>query len=1065
MRKLVVLAIMAIFAATWISCSDSGGEGKVNTLVAFEQEFNNPSREYRTAPFFVWNSDTKKSDIDRAMEEFKRIGAGGGFIHPRMGMITEYLSEDWWELCTYTLQRGKELGLDVWLYDENGFPSGPAGGLVQELMPESYNQGSALTMFTANVMPEMNPDYTVVLRKEGSRFVDITETATSEAGKSGEYYIFEKHYMPPSPRWGGFPYVNLLQPGVTEKFIEITMPGYEQHMGADFGTWVPGIFTDEPHIRPTVGATWFSDIFERFEARWGYDLRPELPKLFDEIGDWRRIRHNFRKFLLEMKEERWAKPWRDYTDQHNLKWTGHYWEHAWPNPHVSPDYMMMYTYHHVPGIDILFNQYNEKGYSAQFGNVRSVREVQSVADQMGYPRTVCEIYAGAGWEFRFFDMKRQADWINVLGINFLTQHYTPVSLKGVRKLDYPEVFSYQLPWWPWYQYLGEYHARVSLAMAAGEHTNDILLLEPTTSAWMYFIRGENKVGYRIGEIAQPFQETVTLLESNQVEYDMASEAVMAAYGSVIGEQLRINQRYYKTVIIPSTMENIERSTFDFLQTYVKNGGKLLLIGEGPSYLEGVEAKAELAAFFGGQGVTRLPELTIPVMNQHLRNDRIRFADDVADEGRLYHQRREMKDGQVVMLNNVSDTETISGEVVIAGADALLFDAMTGKVTDYPETDAGNGKIRVSYELYPADNMILYVANKKTDGYAPTLFYNDMQPVTPTSEIVASRQEQNVLVIDWLDQTIDGRTRAGVHAYAADDQAFRANGFPQGNPWFFSAMHRTSFLDHPFDPNSELVNTYHFTVTDDFNYGGMMAVVERAEHWKIEINGHEVKPMMEQGEMQWWVDVDFGLVPIGQYVKKGVNTITTSVSPMTVHHETMPIYILGNFDVNPAKTGFAIGKPSGPEMTLGSWKEQGMPHYSHYVNYSRTFDVKEISGPEYEVQDGKNKVWMAEPLSFVVELDDWNGTVAAVYVNGKTAGIIGWPPYRLDVSNFIQKGENKVEVKIVGSYKNLFGQFYVAARGQISPSLMQRAPKEQPAPEEYDLFDYGLFGDLRLLFAL
>ena len=1041
MRNLIVLTLSILFAGMGIACDTQENEKKVKTLTEFEQEFAEPSREFRSAPFFVWNSDTKKSDIDRAMEEFKRIGAGGGFIHPRMGMITEYLSEDWWELCEYTLQRGKELGIDVWLYDENGFPSGPAGGLTQEAMPESYNQGHSLGMITAEVMPEMDKDYTVVLKKEGDRYVDITAQAASMAGQEGDFYIFNKLYMPPSPRWGGFPYINMLMPGVTEKFIEITMPGYEKHMGADFGTWVPGIFTDEPHIRPERGATWFTDIFERFEQRWGYDLKPQLPKLFDEVGDdWRRIRHNYRKFLLEMKEERWAQPWRKYTDKHNLKWTGHYWEHAWPNPHVSPDYMMMYTYHHVPGIDILFNQYDEEKYNAQFGNVRSVREVQSVADQMGYPRTVCEIYAGAGWEFRFFDMKRQADWINVLGINFLTQHYTPVSLKGIRKTDYPEVFSYQLPWWPWYNYLGEYHARLSMAMAAGEHVNDILLLEPTTSAWMYFIRGENKVGYKIGQIAQPFQELVTQLESNQVEYDIASEAVMAAYGSVIGDQLRINQRYYQTVIVPSTMENINRSTFDFLKQYADKGGKLLLIGEGPGYLEGAEAKAELSAFFHGEGVIRLPEMTIDAMNQYLRNDKIRFADNVAEQGRLYHQRREMKDGQVVMLNNVSDSETIRGEVVIAGQDALMFDAMTGKATDYPETEAGKGHIRVQYELLPASNLLLYVSHEKTSGYEPTPAYDDLQPMAPASEISVKREGDNVLVVDYLDQTLNGRTRAGLNAYAADDAAFKANGFSQGNPWYFSAMYRTTFLDHPFDENSELSNAYHFTLTDDFDYSGLKAVVERAETWKIEINGQEVKPL----EGEWWIDVDFGVVNIGPYVKKGLNTLTTSVSPMTVHHETMPVYILGDFNVNPAKTGFAIGKPAAHEMTLGSWKAQAMPFYSHGVTYSRTFDVPDAS------------------KHFEVELDDWNGTVAAVYVNGKEVGIIGWPPYRLDVSDYIQAGSNSVEVKVIGSYKNLFGSFYVQARGQINPSLMKRAPREQPAPEEFDLFDYGLFGDLRLL---
>lgn len=1035
------LLLLALIGSAFACKKEASPERTVDTLAAFERQFAVPDREFRTVPFFVWNSDTKKSDIDRAMEEFKRVGAGGGFIHPRMGMVTEYLSADWWELCEYALQRGKELGIDVWLYDENGFPSGSAGGLTQEAMPESYNQGDALGMLVFDTLPAMKQDYTVVLRRDGEKWTDITADTAGMAGQIGEFYVFEKIYMSPSPRWGGFPYINMLMPGVTEKFIELTMPGYEQHIGADFGTWVPGIFTDEPHIRPEVGATWFSDMFERYEERWGYDLRPELPKLFDEVGgDWRRVRHDYRKFLLEMKEERWAKPWREYTDAHDLKWTGHYWEHSWPQPHVSPDYLMMYTYHHVPGIDILFNQYNENSVGAQFGNVRSVREVQSVADQMGYPRTIAELYAGSGWEFDFFGMKRQGDWINVLGVNTLTQHYSPVSIKGIRKVDYPEVFSYQMPWWPWYNYLGEYHARLSMAMAAGEHVNDILLLEPTTSVWMYYIRGENKVGYKTGEIARPYQELLTELEKNQVEYDVASEAVMAKYGSVEGKALRVGKRDYRTVIVPSSMENIERSTFDFLRSFTAAGGTLILVGEGPAYIEGIEAPDEISALFGGEGVVRLPEMTIETMNRYLRNDRIRFADNVADRGRLYHQRRTMKDGQVVMLNNVNDTAAVRGEVEIAGADALAFDAMTGRVSDYPETASAEGKIRVKYDLGPASQLVLYVKDKKTEGYTPTVFYEELKPVAPASEIAVKREGDNVLVLDWVDQTVNGETRTGMHAYRADDAAFRANGFRQGNPWYFSAMYRTTFLDHVFDANSALSNSYRFTVTDDFDYSSLKAVVERADTWTITINGQKVTPAA--GE--WWVDVDFGVVPIGRYVKKGVNTLTTSVSPMTVHHETMPVYILGDFRVNPAATGFSIGKPAESEMTPGSWKAQGMPFYSHGVDYTRTFEVADPS------------------KHFEVALDDWRGTVAAVYVNGTEAGIIGWPPYRLDVSGRLQAGSNTVTVKVVGSYKNLFGSFYSPARGQVSPALMKRAPEEQPAPEAYDLFDYGLFGDLMLL---
>ncbi len=63
---------------------------------------------------------------------------------PGKGLITEYLSDEWFELVAYSMEKAKEMGLKVWLYDENVCPSGFAGGHVFNEMPESYNQGTSL---------------------------------------------------------------------------------------------------------------------------------------------------------------------------------------------------------------------------------------------------------------------------------------------------------------------------------------------------------------------------------------------------------------------------------------------------------------------------------------------------------------------------------------------------------------------------------------------------------------------------------------------------------------------------------------------------------------------------------------------------------------------------------------------------------------------------------------------------------------------------------------------------------------------------------------------------------
>ena len=143
-----------------------------------------------------------------------------------------------------------------------------------------------------------------------------------------------------------FPYVDLLYKGVTQKFMEITMKGYEKFNKADFGNTLPGIFTDEPNLEAALGSRtsirWTPDLYDEFQKRWGYDLKINLPSLVDETGNWVKVRHDYYTVLLEMFIDRWAKPWNKYCEENHLNWTGHYWNTAgrnqltaWMRPHFT----------------------------------------------------------------------------------------------------------------------------------------------------------------------------------------------------------------------------------------------------------------------------------------------------------------------------------------------------------------------------------------------------------------------------------------------------------------------------------------------------------------------------------------------------------------------------------------------------------------------------------------------------------------------------------------------------------------------------------------------------------
>ena len=56
--------------------------------------FKQPTAEYRGASFWAWNTMLDQKELDRQMEVLKSMGFGGAHLHPRTGLETPYLSEE-----------------------------------------------------------------------------------------------------------------------------------------------------------------------------------------------------------------------------------------------------------------------------------------------------------------------------------------------------------------------------------------------------------------------------------------------------------------------------------------------------------------------------------------------------------------------------------------------------------------------------------------------------------------------------------------------------------------------------------------------------------------------------------------------------------------------------------------------------------------------------------------------------------------------------------------------------------------------------------------------------------
>jgi len=119
-------------------------------------EFRNPSTTYRGAPFWAWNDRLQVSELTRQVKDMRAHGMGGFFMHSREGLETPYLSPEWMDCICQTVQAAKEAGMNAWLYDEDRWPSGFAGGRVPAAGGDAF-RAKLLTLEKTTQLPSDAP--------------------------------------------------------------------------------------------------------------------------------------------------------------------------------------------------------------------------------------------------------------------------------------------------------------------------------------------------------------------------------------------------------------------------------------------------------------------------------------------------------------------------------------------------------------------------------------------------------------------------------------------------------------------------------------------------------------------------------------------------------------------------------------------------------------------------------------------------------------------------------------------------------------------------------------------
>lgn len=515
----------------------------MNDLLAYIKEH---SEEYGSIPFWSWNDKLEPAQLEKQIDDMKKIGMGGFFMHARSGLETEYLSDEWYECVRRCVEKAKELDMQAWSYDENGWPSGFAGGklLTCDENYAHYLTYSLLDYYDENAFAV----YTIINGK--------CRRATASVEGVNEYHTIYRH--------ADDSYIDTMNARITREFISLTHEDYKSQLGEDYGKSMPGFFTDEPQYYRWK-TVWSDTLHTEFIKRFGYDVMDGLAALFVDYEGAREFRYDYHLICHELFIENWIKIIYEWGRENGSKITGHFVEEKMLSGQMwcCGGVMPFYEYMDIPGVDYL-----GKG----IGNDISHKQVGSVAAQLGKKRVLSEMYAACGWEVTLLELKRIAEHQYFGGINLMCQHLYPYSLRGQRKRDYPCHYSEHLGWQSEMAHFNEYFNRLGCTLAQGDEFANVLVIHPMHSAYLDYKRELDQ--QTIAELEQSFADITDYLSQHQIAYHYGDEIIMRRHAHIEGNKFVVGNCKYDTVVLP-LLYTIDASTASLLSEYLFNGGKLV----------------------------------------------------------------------------------------------------------------------------------------------------------------------------------------------------------------------------------------------------------------------------------------------------------------------------------------------------------------------------------------------------------------------------------------------------------------------------------------------------------
>ncbi len=541
----------------------------MNNFEKLKQAMDNPDRKYGVYPIIhhniLDNEQIEKNDEDGFAGVVANIEYRRGFD----------VDDTVWKETAENIRKYIEKGMHIWLYDEDGYPSGVASGYLTEKYPEHivkglycYEYWRTLTgpqPFRSNI-PGDKLWKAVLVSVDGDKVIDITHTLNENDVlyfdiPEGEYYfimmsirrLFDGAH--PSESWSTpRNYVNLFDEKATERFIEMTHEKYKQFLGDEFGKGILATFTDEPSLVAwcLTGAikdgiypwlVWQDDLPEKFYNKYGYDLLDAcIAILKDNIKGAIKMRCDYWEFLADAVARGFFKKIQDWCHENNLKSSGHFIGEELLAIHVLGYGSFFRCMKHLdwPGIDMLYTTPEELMNET---TIPVGRLVASVADISGENEVFTE-YSDLTFKVNKTTAPPEVyygstNWHIALGVNNFTSYFSfkDVTTEEKRRFN-------------------KYVARCGEVMRWGIRDSKVAVYYPEPDMWSTFVMSAeyahtNKMGgEKFVQIQTDYCNLTWGLLNRQVDFDYIYNDIILD-GEIKDGKLVYKNRSYSKFIISS----------------------------------------------------------------------------------------------------------------------------------------------------------------------------------------------------------------------------------------------------------------------------------------------------------------------------------------------------------------------------------------------------------------------------------------------------------------------------------------------------------------------------------